>query len=149
MSKRIRWLLSYWLSPFHSWNNSSAQVTTIEDTKLWLKQVAKSSEEKMLMVNYQLLLLLLFNNLILWATLILDKSLGTTPPFSGFLLFYFILCYFILFYFICRSVPAAYGSSQARGRIGAVVSGHSHSHSNARSEPRLWPTPELTATPDH
>ena len=42
----------------------------------------------------------------------------------------------------------AYEGSQARGPIGAVEAGLHHSHSNARSEPRLRPTPELTATPD-
>ena len=38
--------------------------------------------------------------------------------------------------------------SRARGRIGAVAAGLHHSHSNAGSEPRLRPTPQLTATPD-
>ena len=40
----------------------------------------------------------------------------------------------------------AYGGSQARGLIGAVASGQSHS--NTRSELRLRPTPQLTAMPD-
>ena len=31
----------------------------------------------------------------------------------------------------------AYGSSQARGQIGATAAGLHHSHSNARSEPHL------------
>ena len=43
---------------------------------------------------------------------------------------------------------AAYGGSQARGPIGAVATGLRQSHSNAGSEPRLQPTPQLTATPD-
>uniref|UniRef100_A0A8D1AQZ7 Transmembrane protein 230 n=1 Tax=Sus scrofa TaxID=9823 RepID=A0A8D1AQZ7_PIG len=34
------------------------------------------------------------------------------------------------------------------GRIGAVATGLHQSHSNAGSEPRLQPTPQLTATPD-
>ena len=42
---------------------------------------------------------------------------------------------------------AAYGSSQARGRIGATAAGLYHSHSNVGSEPCL-PTPQLTAMPD-
>ena len=42
----------------------------------------------------------------------------------------------------------AYGGSQARGRIGAVATGLRQSHSNVGSEPRLQPTPQLTATPD-
>ena len=55
---------------------------------------------------------------------------------------------FLLF----RAIPAAYGASQARspirGLIGAVAAGLRHSHSNAGSEPRLQPTPQLTARPD-
>uniref|UniRef100_A0A8C3YLS4 Dentin sialophosphoprotein n=1 Tax=Catagonus wagneri TaxID=51154 RepID=A0A8C3YLS4_9CETA len=39
-------------------------------------------------------------------------------------------------------------SSQARGLTGAVSASLRHSHSNAGSEPRLQPTPQLTATPD-
>ena len=42
--------------------------------------------------------------------------------------------------------PAAYGSSRARGRIGASAAGPHHSHSNARSELCLQPTPQLMAT---
>ena len=39
-----------------------------------------------------------------------------------------------------RAVLAAYGGSQARGRIGAVAAGLLQSHSNARSKPHLRPT---------
>ena len=42
----------------------------------------------------------------------------------------------------------AYGGPQARGRIGGVAAGLHHSHSNAGSEPRLQPTPQLTETLD-
>uniref|UniRef100_A0A8D1INP5 Protein FAM221A n=1 Tax=Sus scrofa TaxID=9823 RepID=A0A8D1INP5_PIG len=35
-----------------------------------------------------------------------------------------------------------------RGPVGAVATGLRQSHSNAGSEPRLQPTPQLTATPD-
>uniref|UniRef100_A0A8D0ZUE2 Sushi domain-containing protein n=1 Tax=Sus scrofa TaxID=9823 RepID=A0A8D0ZUE2_PIG len=41
------------------------------------------------------------------------------------------------------SLPTAYGSSQARGLIRAVAAGLHHGHSNAGSEPRLQPTPQL------
>ena len=44
------------------------------------------------------------------------------------------------------AAPAAYGDSQARGQIRAVAAGLHHSHSNARSEQQLQPTPQLTAT---
>ena len=52
------------------------------------------------------------------------------------------------FFFFLRSGPAAYGSSQHRGRTGAIAAGHRHSHSNTRSEPSLCPTPQLMAMPD-
>ena len=45
-------------------------------------------------------------------------------------------------------VPTAYGSSLARGRIGATAASLHHSHSNTGSEPCLQPTPQLTATLD-
>ena len=41
-----------------------------------------------------------------------------------------------------------YVSSQARGRIGDTAAGLHHRHSNAGSEPRLQPAPQLMATPD-
>ena len=55
----------------------------------------------------------------------------------------------ILFYFLfVRAKPAAHGGSQDRGPIGATAAGLHHSHSNAGSDPRLQPTPQLTATQD-
>ena len=56
--------------------------------------------------------------------------------------------FFLLPFFFFRSVPAAHVSSQARDQIRAAAAGLCHSHSNARSEPRLLPTPQLRATPD-
>ena len=44
--------------------------------------------------------------------------------------------------------PAACGGSQARVQIGAVAAGLYHSHSHTRAKLHLWPTPQLTATPD-
>ena len=55
--------------------------------------------------------------------------------------------FFCLFAF-SRAVPAAYGGSQERGRIGAVDAGLHHSHSNTGSEPSLQPILQLTAMPD-
>ena len=55
--------------------------------------------------------------------------------------------FFFLFVF-SRAAPEAYGGSQARGQIGATAAGLHHSHSNARSELHLRPTPQLRATPD-
>ena len=42
----------------------------------------------------------------------------------------------------------AFGGSQARGLISAIAAGPRRSHSDARSEPRLPPIPQLTATLD-
>ena len=62
-------------------------------------------------------------------------------------LFFFVFLSFCLFA-ISWATPAKYGGSQARGRIEDVAASLRQSHSNARSEPRLRPTPQLTATPD-
>ena len=55
---------------------------------------------------------------------------------------------FILFLYFClfRAVPKAHGCSQARNQIGTVAASLLHSHSNARSEQSLPPTPQFTAT---
>ena len=53
------------------------------------------------------------------------------------------------FFWLFRATPEAYGVSQARGQIrGATTAGLCHSQSNAGSEPRLQPTPQLIAMPD-
>ena len=56
--------------------------------------------------------------------------------------------FFFCLFAISWAAPAAYGGSQARDRIGAVAASLRQSHSNAGSELRLRPTPQLTATPD-
>ena len=50
--------------------------------------------------------------------------------------------------FFLRVIPTDYGSSQARGWIGAVAAGLRHSHSNMRSELYLRLTLHLTVTLD-
>ena len=50
---------------------------------------------------------------------------GDTVGFVIWVVFVFVFCLF-------RSVPAACGSSQARGWIGAIAASLHHSHSNAR-----------------
>ena len=79
-----------------------------------------------------------FQNLLPYRLLqdIKGSFLGYTvgPCFVGFLLF--------------GAAPAAYGGSQAKGRIRAVATGQHHSHSHAGSELHLRPTPQLTATSD-
>lgn len=57
------------------------------------------------------------------------------------------------FFFFCLfafsgAALAAYGSSQARGRIGAIAAGLCHSHSNARIKPNLQPTLQFMVTSD-
>ena len=61
-----------------------------------------------------------------------------------FLFVRFVSCVFCPF----RATPAAYGGSQARGLIRAIAADLQQSLSNARSEPRLQPTPQLVAMPD-
>ena len=54
----------------------------------------------------------------------------------------------VLFIYLFLGTSTAYGVSQARGRIEAVAADLYHSHSNARSEPCLQPTPQATETLD-
>ena len=57
---------------------------------------------------------------------------------------FFLFFLFLLF----RATPKAYEVSQPRGQIGAMAASLHHSHSNKGSKLHLWPTPQLTATPD-
>ena len=50
--------------------------------------------------------------------------------------------------FVFWATPAAYSDPQARGWTEATAAGLHHSHIHAGSEPRLWPTPQFTATLD-
>ena len=59
-------------------------------------------------------------------------------------LFIFYLFSFLLF----RAAPGAHGGSQARDPIRSAAAGLHHSHSNARSQPCLRPTQQLTAMLD-
>ena len=79
-----------------------------------------------------------------------EFSLKTKDPTFVLFKLYFILFYYFIFclFAISWAAPTAYGGSQARGPIGAVATSLCQSHSNAGSEPRLQPTPQLTATPD-
>ena len=56
--------------------------------------------------------------------------------------------FFFFVFFPFKDSSVAYGGSQAKGLIGAVAAGLSQSHSNARSELRLQPTPQFMATLD-
>ena len=72
----------------------------------------------------------------------LTKGLCSTKSFY----FFIFICW--SFFAFSRAVPAAYGGSQAKGLITATAADLHHSHSNARSEPHLQPTPQLTAMQD-
>ena len=76
--------------------------------------------------------------------------MGTPERFYFYLFFVlsFVFLSFVVVVAISWAAPVAYGGSQARGPIGAVATGLRQSHSNAGSEPRLQPTPQLMGTPD-
>ena len=59
----------------------------------------------------------------------------------GGIFFIFIFCLF-------RASHMAYGSSQARGPIGAAATDLRHSYSNTGSKLYLQPSPQLKAVPD-
>ena len=60
--------------------------------------------------------------------------------------FGFLFVCFVVIVFLLRAMSAAYGSSQARGPIGATVTGHSHSYVGSKQS--LQPTPQLRAMLD-
>ena len=64
------------------------------------------------------------------------KSYRPATAIGGGLVSVFILIYLFI-YCVFRATPTAYGSSQARGLIGAVAAGLIDSYSNARSKPCL------------
>ena len=75
-------------------------------------------------------------------------ALGLEELILSFFFFLFFFFFVVVVVAISWAAPAAYGGSQARGPVGAVATGLRQSHSNAGSELRLQPTPQLTATPD-
>ena len=56
--------------------------------------------------------------------------------------------FFFFFFVFSRATSVTYGGSQTRGRIEAVAASLRQSHSNAGSQLRLQPTPQLMAMPD-
>ena len=66
---------------------------------------------------------------------------------NAIVLFYFILFYFIFCLFVFLGWHP-WHMDIPRGLIGAIAAGLRQSHSNARSDPSLQPTPQLTAAPD-
>ena len=67
------------------------------------------------------------------------------PTSLWYLVYVFVFCFF---FFLHRVTLATYGSSQARGWIGAAAASLCHGHSHTGSELLLWPMPQLMATPD-
>ena len=47
---------------------------------------------------------------------------------------------FFFFFILFRAAPIAYGSSQARGQMGAAAASLCYSHSDTRSKWQLWPS---------
>ena len=66
------------------------------------------------------------------------------------ILFFFSFFFLFFFFVFSRASPIAFGGSQARGLIGAVVSGlhRSYSIQHRRIQLCLQPTPQFTATLD-
>ena len=58
---------------------------------------------------------------------------------------YVIQDWFFFFFCLFRAAPVAYGSSWARGLIGAVDASLQHSHSNMAAKLQLRPTPKVMA----
>ena len=67
---------------------------------------------------------------------------------SSFLSFFFFFLFFCCLFAISWAASVVYGSSQARGLIGAVAASLHQGHSNVGFELHLQPTPQLTATQD-
>jgi len=89
----------------------------------------------------------------MWLLALRKLAEGNSIVFATFLYMhkYFKIKSICIFwsFFLFRAAPKAYGGSQARGLIGAIAAGLYHSHNNARSEPRLQPTPQLTVPLDN
>ena len=73
---------------------------------------------------------------------ILDSTSGWNHMVFVFLRLAYLFMYVFLLFMVA---PAAYGSSQARGRIGATAPCLHHSHNNTGSELHLRPMSQLMA----
>ena len=95
---------------------------------------------------------LLISPLVFFFFFFTETTIAFANPlcFLSFCSFLFCFCFsgFCFCFCFLRAAPAVYGSSQARDQIGATAAGLHHSHSNARSELHLQPTPQLMAMPD-
>ena len=86
-------------------------------------------------------------SLLIFGQLILHVS-GFHSFFKKLFIYLFNLIFFFCLFRAAFCLFVAYGSSQASGWIGAAAASLRHSHSNARSELHLPPTPQLTETLD-
>ena len=79
------------------------------------------------------------------------KCTGLLPSFPSLPVMWLNFFFLNYLFIYCFSGPLLWhmeGRSQARGQTGAAAADLRHSHSHARSELRLQPTPQLTATLD-
>ena len=93
-----------------------------------------------------------------WKTPIFDGETISTVEYNQPWIFqgvkwrwhFFPFIYLFIFFVFClfRAASVAYGSSQARSQVRAVANSICHSHRNVESEPCLWQTQQLMATPD-
>ena len=96
---------------------------------------------------------IIYSNILLFlSSLSFPSGIPITYRLVCFVLSYRSLLYCFLsfsfsFFFLFRATSAAYGSSQPRGQIKATADGLCYSHSNAGSESRLQPIPQLTTMP--
>ena len=95
--------------------------------------------------NHSILLNLFLRCCVIFNT---HWSMSESPPRINWILFFIYLLFIFLIFYLFRATHLVYRGSQARGLIGATTSSLCHSHSNTGSEPCLWHTPQLTATPD-
>ena len=65
-----------------------------------------------------------------------------------FFFFFFWGGFWLFGFLLFRATPAANGGSRVRGPVEATAASLHHSHSNAGSELRLWPTTQLLAMSD-
>ena len=99
-------------------------------------------------------------NKILWREMFVEIGYllyGDTNNFTALIselyplcLLWILQCFIYLFIYFCLFLSHSRGiwRFQARGWIWATAAVQCHSHSNEGSEPHLWPTLQLTATPD-
>ena len=115
--------------------------------KYWLSWCCPSSPLSLLsfLHSFSFFFLLLWRIHTTALSLSLLSLLLFYPVFFWKPLLFLCACFFVLLF---RAAPAAYGGFQDRDWIGASIAILHHSHSNAGSEPCLWPKPQLAGMPD-